>query len=605
MTFLVKWQPARKEWDPDLQKPFLVQVLKKAVFSNLLDLEFLFYFKNSLAVMCEIWLKRAGIDPMINAGKNFHALQDEFFKVLAQINRGFELEVNADWKGGVGRLIELWRNIERESEAQWNDYKEERRKGDPASRFELKEEPKQDVADAFWVSMFRKGRKWRKEALGLAEAIDGQQARFFFSPFESDEHKTFTDTKTHVLRNTQEAWVYTTLSSKLGLSPGYDFLGETFAASLKTIKKAQRIIREGNAKLWLIKNFFQINRREWVYLLGTLTGGHVPLERLFGNLITTIILKHDRKSFELKEEDAGELFRIFWIHGLTLPYDQAEHVACFLHQAIVNAKEYKIYADALTVLSALRCAGENGKRHKTFSEAGKVLSALNKEINQIVRHQIYEAEIDLSGLEVPIDTEKKYWLLIAKLELIVALEMEIHKVVEEIFWKVIETFSDLIRAYKIQKKRKLSVEEKEALRKIAQKYYLRPEEKNFLSYAPDRCYVGKELGYFSVRLSREGRTETPGELFFAKKTQKIKKDYLIPPIHIRRELISLCGRYGKIIADITDKKKNKVFPDAKLIWTPAKIQVTDRRYLRKIKPQTLYEIKIKQAFPRKLREKWE
>jgi hypothetical protein len=230
---------------------------------------------------------------------------------------------------------------------------------------------------------------------------------------------------------------------------------------------------------------------------------------------------------------------------------------------------------------------------------------LDKEINHVVSHHIYEADVDLSGLEVPINTEKKYRLLIAKLELVVSLEMEIHKVVEEIFWKVIETFSDLIKAYKIQKKRKLSEEEKEALKKVAQKYYLRLEEKNFLSYAPDRCYVGKELGYFNVKVSREGHAETPGELFFEKKTQKIKKDYLIPPIHIRRELISLYGRYGKIIADITDKKKNKVFPDAKLIWTPAKMQVTDRRYQRKIKPHTLYMIKIKQALPRKLREKWE
>jgi len=408
-----------------------------------------------------------------------------------------------------------------------------------------------------------------------------------------------------VVGKTQVAWGYTKLSAKLGLRPGYEFLGGTCAVSLKTIKKAQRIISEGNAKRWLIKNFFQINRREWVYLLGTLTGGHVPLERLFGNLITTIILKHDRKSFELKEEDAGELFRIFWIHGLTLPYDQAEYAARFLHQAIVNAKEYKIYADTFRILSALHKAGDNGKSYKTFFEAGKVLSALDKEINHIVQHQIYEADVDLSGLDVPIDTEKKYRLLIAKLELMVSLEMEIHKVVEEIFWKDIETFSDLIRAYKIQKRRKHSDEEKETLKKIAQKYYLRPDEKNFLSYAPDRCYVGKELGYFNVRVSREGHGETPGKLLFAKKTQKVKRDYLIPPLHIRRELISLCGRYGKIIADITDKKKNQVFPDAKLIWTPTKIQVTDKRYQRKIKPQTIYEVKINKALPRKLREKWE
>ena len=159
MTFLVKREPSRKEWEEDPRKPFLIQVIKQAVLDNLVELEFLFYFKNSLAVMCEIWLRRAGIDPLINTSKNFHKLQDEFFKVLAHINRGFELEVNADGKVGVGRLIGLWKSISREGSAQWIDHREERRKGDPASRFELKEEPKQDVADAFWVNMFKKGRK--------------------------------------------------------------------------------------------------------------------------------------------------------------------------------------------------------------------------------------------------------------------------------------------------------------------------------------------------------------------------------------------------------------------------------------------------------------
>jgi len=139
---IVKWEPPRKEWEPDPQKPFLVQVFKKTAFSNLVDLEFLIYFKNSLAIMCEVWLKRKGIDPLINTSKNFHKLQDEFFKVLAHINRGFELEVNADWKGGVGRLMELWKSIGREGGAQWIDHKEERKKDDPASRYELQEEPK-------------------------------------------------------------------------------------------------------------------------------------------------------------------------------------------------------------------------------------------------------------------------------------------------------------------------------------------------------------------------------------------------------------------------------------------------------------------------------
>lgn len=607
MMFPVKWQPPRKEWDPDPKKPFLVQVIKKAIFSKLLDLEFLFYFKNSLAVMCEIWLKRVGIDPLINASQNFPSLQDEFFKVLAQINRGFELEVHADWKGGVGKLIELWKSIEREGEAQWFDWKKERRKGDPASRFELKEEPKQDVADAFWARMFRQGRKWRKEALALAEAIDAQQARFFITPLESDEHKTFTDTRTHVLRNTQEPWVYNTLSVKRGLTPGYDFLGETFAVSARMMREVRKIILEGNAKLWLVKHFFQLNRREWIYLLRTITGGHLPLERLFGNLITTIILKHDRKSFELKEEDAGELFRVFWMHGLTLPYARAEQAIRFLHESLATVKDYKIFADAFMLLAAFHNAGTNGgKRYKNFSEmSSRTLSALDKEIQHIVRYPIYETDSDLSGLDVPIDTEKKYQLLITKLELIVSLELEIHRVVEKNFWQFIETFSDLIRAYKIQKKRTLSEEEKAVLGNIAQKYHIRPDERNFLSYAPDRCYVGKEVDFFNANVSQEGQAEAPGELIFTKRTQKIKQDYLIPPIHIRRELISRGGRYGKIIADITDKKTNKTFVDAKLIWTPAKIQITDLRYHAKILPRTIYEVRIKSALPRKLREKWE
>ena len=81
--------------------------------------------------MCEVWLKRKGIDPMINTSKNFHKLQDEFFKVLAQINRGFEMEVNAEWKTGVGKLMELWKKIQKQGEAKWIDHKQERRKACP------------------------------------------------------------------------------------------------------------------------------------------------------------------------------------------------------------------------------------------------------------------------------------------------------------------------------------------------------------------------------------------------------------------------------------------------------------------------------------------
>ena len=92
------------------------------------------HFKNSLAIMCEAWLKRKGIDPGINTSKIFYTLQDEFFKVLAHINRGFERAVDADWKAALGVLINLRNEINSEPDARWLDHKEERRRGDPASR---------------------------------------------------------------------------------------------------------------------------------------------------------------------------------------------------------------------------------------------------------------------------------------------------------------------------------------------------------------------------------------------------------------------------------------------------------------------------------------
>jgi len=562
-TYIVKWEPPRKEWEPDPQKPFLVHVFKKAVFSNLVDLEFLIYFKNSLAIMCEVWLKRKGIDPLINTSKNFHKLQDEFFKVLAHINRGFELEVNADWKGGVGRLMELWKSIEREGEAQWIDHKEERRKDDPASRYELKEEPKQDLADAFWVSMFKKGRKWKENTLEIAAKIDGQQSRFFVSSFESDEQKTFTETKINLINNTQEEWLNNTLSSKLGLKRGYDFWEETFAPSLQMLKKANEIIMEGNAKLWLIKNFFQLYRRDWIYLLETLTGGHVALERLFGSLIVTLILDYDRRSFELKEDDAERLFKVFWESDLRLPFEKAENVLRTLHQSIITTEEYRIYIDAATILHALQIPGLNGRKYKTYYETATVLRALDKSVKNVIKYDIHEAEADLTDLEYPINNDGRCTQLISKLELLLKIEMEIHKIVEDVFWNVTETFSDLVKAYKIQQKKGVSKEEKEELKKIAKKHHLRLEEKNFLMYAPDRCYIGKEFEYF--REAGETDTGTSIKLCFEKRTQKVKKNYIIPPLHIRRELTTLCGRHGKLIGDIHDKKSKKTFRDVKMI----------------------------------------
>jgi len=553
--------------------------------------------------MCEVWLKRKGIDPMINTSKNYHKLQDEFFKVLAHINRGFELEVNADWKSGVGKLIEHWKRLDEQGDPQWIDHKKERIKGDPVSRYELKEEPKQDVADAFWVNLFKKGRKWGKNALRVAEEIDGQQSRFFVSSFEIDEQKTFTETKINLLNHTQEEWLNARLSSLLGVKKGRDFLEETFASSLRMLKVANKIIMEGNAKLWIIKNFFQLARRDWNYLLETLTGGHIALERLFGSLIATLILGHDRKLFELKEDDAEELFRIFLENGFRLSFQKSENVLRSLHQALINSEDYEIYLDAATVLSALQIPGSNGRRYKSYYEATTVLRSLDNSVKKVVQYNIHETEADLAGLQYPINNERSYAQLISKLQLLLKLEMEIHKVIEDVFWNVTGTFSDLIKAYKIQQNKEASEEEKEELKKIAKNYHLRMDEKNFLMYAPDRCYIGKEISYF--REPEEESYQTSVELYFEKKTQKVKRNYLTPPLYIRRELTILCGRYGKLIGDVYDQKGKKNFRDVKMIWNSSKIQITDLRYKPAIKPQTHYEIKITRAEPRKLREKWE
>lgn len=602
-NFIVKWKPPKREWEPEPEKPFLIQVLKKGIFNELVDREFIVYFKNSLSIMCEVWLKRKGIDPTINTSKNFHKLQDEFLKVLAHINRGFELEVNADWKKGVGKLMEIWKRIEKEANAQWIDHQEERRKGDPASRYELKEEPKQDLADAFWVSLFKKGLKWKETMLGIAQKIDTQQSRFFFASFDIDEQKTFTETKINLLNIPQEAWLQNTLSGKLGLRRRYDFLEETFGSSLEKVKDAHNIITEGNAKLWLINYFFQLHKRDWLYLLGTLTGGHVALERLFGCLIATLLIGRDRKAFELKEDEAEEFFTVFWQNDLTLPFEKAENVLRGLHQSIINTEEYKIYREAAMLLHALQASDTYGKSYKTCYEAEPVLQTLCTPVKKIISYPIHDGEHDYADLQFPINSEKRYVQLLSKLELLLKLEMEVHKVVEDIFWNVIETFSDLVRAYKIQTKKELSGTAQETLKAIAHKHHLRPEENNFLMYASDRCYIGKELRYF--RGSEKKGDEKTIELYFETRTQKIKKNYITPPLRIRRELIRICGRYGKLIGDIRDKKTKETFPGLKMVWNPPKIQLTDLRYRSAIHPLTPYEIKITSAEPRKPREKWE
>jgi len=553
--------------------------------------------------MCEAWLRRAGIDPMINASKNYHKLQDEFFKVLAHLNRGFELEVRADWKSGVGRLMALWEDIKDERAAEWIDHQQERRKGDPASRYELQEEPKQDVADAFWVNLFKKGRRWKENTFQTAENIDEQQSRFFISSFEIDEQRTFTETKINLMRKTQEEWLNATLSSKLGLKRDYDFLEETIAPSLRKTKVADSVITEGNAKLWLIKHFFQLSRRDWNYLLGTLTGGHVALERLFGSLIATLILGHSRKTFELRDDDAEELFALYWKHGFELSFEAAERALRALHQSIINTKGYTIYLDAATLLFALQVRDSHGRRYKTSHEGKTVLKALDAAVTRVVDYRLDVAEGAFKNLPHPTKSEKSYCQFIEKLMLLLKIEMEIHKVAEDVFWHVTGTFSDLIKAHKIQQRKRISEEEKNELARIAKKHHLWATEKKFLMYAPERCYIGKELEHF--REPGATRVAASTEIFFEKKTQKAKKNYLTPPLAVRKQITLLCGKYGKLIGDIEDKKRKKTFHDVKMVWNPSKLQITDLQCKPHIKPFTEYSIMITRVEPRKPREKWE
>jgi len=439
--------------------------------------------------------------------------------------------------------------------------------------------------------------------LQTAEDIDGQQFRFFVSSFEIDEQRTFTETKMNLIRKTQEEWLNATLSSKLGLKRGNDFLEETIASSLRKVKVAHSVITEGNAKLWLIQHFFQLSRRDWNYLLGTLTGGHVALERLFGSLIATLILGHNRKSFELREDDAEELFKLFWEHGFELSLEKAENALRALHQSIITTKEYEIYLDVSTVLYSLHVRDSWGKRYKTYDEATTVLEALNAAVKRVVDYRLDAPEADFENLRYPIKNEKSYSQFIEKLVLLVEIEIEIHKVVEDIFWHVTGTFSDLIKAHRIQQQQEVSEEEKEELTKITKKHHLWGGEKSFLMYAPDRCYIGKELDYFREPGATGATAST--EIFFEKRTQKSKNNYLTPPFPIRKKITLLCGKYGKLIGDIHDKKSNKTFHDVKMIWNPSKLQITDLKFKPLIKPFAEYAITITRVEPRKPREKWE
>lgn len=599
---IVRWKPIRKEWEPDPAKPFLVQVLRQAVFGCLVHREFLRYFRNSLALMCEVWLKRKNIDPLINTSKNFHVLQDEFFKVLAHINRGFELEVNADWRNGVGRLIDLWKSIEERAEPQWIDHREERRKGDPTSRFELTHEPRQDAADAFWVRMFKQGRKCKEELLGAAEAIDAQQAKFFFSSFHLDEHRTFTDTKVRVVRSAQEQWLHSTLSAKLGFPIRTDLLEETVASSIETLKAAQRIIAEANARLWLLRRFFNLSRRDWLYLLETLTGGHAALERLVGSVSATLIIGRDRKSFELTEEDAAELFKAFWDQDFRLPYAKAAAALRSLHQSLILSEEYRVYREASTILSGLQVQVSAGTRFKSFREASTMLQALDEKIWRVIQdNSLVSKAVQPGDLQHPVDTETRYAKLVEKLRALGVLELEIHRVIEEVFWQVTDTFSDLIRAYRVRTKKRLTEEERALVEALVSRLHLRRDERNFLAYASDYCYLGKELTCVPER----GAAKASTAITFEKRTQKARQTHLIPPLWVRRELGQRCGRYGKLLAEIREEHAKRAFSKVKMIWNSTKLQITDLRIRDRIKPHTLYAIQITKAEPRKLRERWE
>jgi hypothetical protein len=231
------------------------------------------------------------------------------------------------------------------------------------------------------------------------------------------------------------------------------------------------------------------------------------------------------------------------------------------------------------------------------------MQALDTLVQKIIDYPVHEAEEVAVGVHFPVTDERNYGGFVFKLELLLKMEMEIHRVVDNTFWNVVETFSDFMRAYKIQSKKELSPMERGQLKAIANKYHLRPDETNFLMYAPDRCYLGTELR--QARGPEKDVREKTTELCFHARTQKVKKNYITPPLGIRRDLSAVCGRYGKLLGDVRDETGKEIVRNLKMIWNPPKIQVTDLRSQSIIQPQCHYEIAITRAEPRKPREKWE
>ena len=269
---------------------------------------------------------------------------------------------------------------------------------------------------------------------------------------------------------------------------------------------------------------------------------------------------------------------------------------------MIYSGAYEIFTHVAILCHALEVPGEKGGRFKPFVEAEPVLALLDASVHAVVAYDISEAEADFSKLKYPVTSQKRYALFLKKLKSLLKIEVDIHRILEELFRYVTDTFSDLMQAYKIQKKKKLTSQDKERLKKIAGKHHLLAEEKNFLAYAPDRCYIGRELQYF--RRDAEAVKKEPLKLYFEKKTQKVKKNYITPPQRIRRELTKRCGRYGRLIGDLVEEQGDTLH-QVKMIWNPPKIQISDSNFRDAIKPRTVYEITITEAEPRKARERWE
>ena len=257
---------------------------------------------------------------------------------------------------------------------------------------------------------------------------------------------------------------------KAQIKQGLDFQEETIAASLRQLRNAERIVLEGNARFWLINDFFRLHKRRWKYLLETLTGGHRALERLLGSVIATLAIGRNRRTFEVREEDAEELFNVLWENNLLLSPEHSERILRQLHQAVINSEAYEIFTHVAVLCHGLELSANMGNRFKSFAEAEPLLELLDSSVHAVIAYDLNEAEMDFFKLKYPLASQKHYALFLKKLESFLKLEVEIHRIVEELFQYVTDTFADLMLAYKIQKKGKTTSQDKERLKKIARKH---------------------------------------------------------------------------------------------------------------------------------------